>query len=114
MKEHLQRHHSGLPNFVCSGTKQFKIVMAIYDADRIAGRCPMELLARSASLMRESICPALSPTVNYIDKDIRLLLTACGPKYVNAFALGDALPARRVGYLFYDRSFANLFFKELV
>ena len=111
---HLDTCHRESKCFVCSGRKQRKVIVALYDHDSLAGRNPTDLLRRSATILRSSIVPPLSMNRTAIDRDIRLVLTAVGPVYANAVALGDTMLVRRVGNLFYSRCFANLLFREFV
>ncbi len=80
---HVHRYHVESRQFCCSGTKQMKVVLALHDSDGIAQRGGSGYLTRSAAILRASIAPPLSSTVNHIDRDIRLVLTAGGPKYMN-------------------------------
>ena len=111
---HIDQNHGKSKCFVCSGQKQRKVIQAMYDNDRLAGRDSMDLLARSARFLRTSIVPPLSKYKTTVDRDIRLVLTADGPVYANAAALGVTMLVRRVRNLFYSRCFANLLFRELV
>ena len=110
---HLEQCHTEINSFVCSGQKQRRVVVALYDNDMLAGRVPADLLARSASILRSSIVPPLLTTRTSIDRDIRLVLTAGGPVYANAASLGSTMSVRRVGNLHYSRCFANLLLREL-
>ena len=54
--KHLQSHHASKQQFVCSGTKQIKIILSLHDAD-CARRCmQFSYLQRSAKYMRENVC----------------------------------------------------------
>ena len=112
--KHLERAHAHERGCVASGTKQKRLVYALYDSDVLAGRDPMDLLCRSASAMRESVVPALPPHQNAIDKLVRLVLAEDGPEYRNAAWLGSSSLVRRVGNLYYTRGFANLLFREIM
>ena len=111
---HLQKSHNEGNQFVASGTKQKRLAVALFDADMLAGREPMDLLARSASLLRDTVAPPLPSCTTRIDKSIRLMLTARGPEYVNAQVLGNNVLVRRVANLYYTRDFANLLFREMM
>ena len=112
--KHLQSHHASKQQFVCSGTKQIKIILSLHDAD-CARRCmQFSYMQRSAKYMRETVCPALSHKNNEVDRHVRLLFTATGPTYVNAAALGISVIARRVRNVYYDKGFAEVFYRELV
>ena len=87
---------------------------ALYDYDTLAGRDPMDLLSRSATLLRSTVVPALPANVNEINKQIRLVLTESGPEYRNVVTLGCGTLVRRVRNLYYTRGFANLLFREIM
>ena len=53
------------------------------------------------------VVPALSHTVNEIDREIRLVLTGRGPEYWAQSSLQSS-NVRRVRNLYYTREFANL------
>ena len=112
--KHLQSHHSSKQQFVCSGTKQVKIILSLHDTDCARRHMQFEYLKRSAKYMRENVCPPLSHKNNEVDRHIRLLFAATGPTYVNAAALGVTILARRVRNVYYDKSFAEMFYRELV
>ena len=84
LRTHLNKYHTAAQQYVCSGTKQIKLVLAP------------------------------SGNVNSIDKQIRLVLDASGPFYANLECLGQILHARRVRNLYYTHSFANLILREMV
>ena len=53
--KHMMTDHCEHKHFVCSGTKQVKVLMAVYDYDMLTSRQPFNLLKRSASTMRDMI-----------------------------------------------------------
>ena len=110
---HLQKAHTRQKHFVCSGRKQRKIVVALHDSGALSGRPPLDLLTRSAAMLRSSVVPALPDNITAVDRRIRLVLTGAGPVYMNVAALGKSVMVRRVGNLHYTRCFANLFWREL-
>ena len=114
LRNHIVVHHSNRKQYVCSGTKQLRVILALHDADCMLRECNLECLHRSACLLRQHIVPQLSATRTYIDKEIRLLLTSAGPKYCNRAALGIDIIARRVLNLYYDRGFAEMLYRELL
>ena len=114
VKRHLEAAHTQTRGFVSSGRKQRKVVVALYDSDVLAGREPLDLLSRSADILRSSIVPPLPETKTAIDRQIRLVLTAAGPVYMRAAALGTTIHVRRVGNLYYTCCFANVLLRELV
>ena len=108
---HLSRYHTAKRQFCCSGTKQIKIILALHDSDMIAEKRQGNYLKRSATLLRRSIKPMLSPQNNAVDKEIRFLLDASDPRVVHRQALRSA---RRVGNMYYTHSFAERIFQEML
>ena len=114
LKVHVQKHHSRKNQFVCSGTKQIKAIAALHDHHAgLQESCKFYLRA-TARVMSSTIAPALSVTKNHIDKDIRLLYSSSGPKYVNYEALKEEIVARRVRNVYYDKSFAEALLQEVL
>jgi hypothetical protein len=113
LTQHLQRYHRKKNQFCCSGTKQLRVALALHDSDMLAQRRRGSYLKRSAELLKKSINPSLSKHNNCIDRSIRLLLDASGPRIVHVEALA-AQQARRVGRLWYTRAFAERIFQELL
>ena len=69
--------------FVCSGTKPVKVILAMFDHAASSQVTATDLLQQNAALLRETVRPALKHNCNHIDKQIRLILDAAGPRYVN-------------------------------
>ena len=88
--------------------------MALYDHAASSQTGVTDLLQTSASVMRQTIEPELSDRISYIDKQIRLVLDAAGPHYVNISAIGTTLQVRRARNLYYTQSFADLLIREMV
>eukprot|EP00435_Cladocopium_sp_Y103_P017516 s1987_g4.t1 len=114
LRNHIVVHHSNRKQYVCSGTKQVRVILALHDADCMHRECNLEYLYRSACLLRKHVVPQLNASRTYIDKEIRLLLTSSGPTYCNKAALGHDIVARRVLNLYYDRGFAEVLYRELL
>jgi hypothetical protein len=114
LRDHVAVHHCQRKQYVCSGTKQLRIILALYDADCMLRQQEFEYLHRSACLLRQQVWPELNAARTSIDKEIRLLLTCSGPKYCNKAALGTDVIARRVLNLYYDRGFAEILYRELL
>ncbi len=74
-----------LPNvgqgLVASGTKQLKVVMALFGDARIRQVSSGPLMARSAEVLRKSVQPNLSPFATEIDRGIVLALDTDGPVF---------------------------------
>ena len=110
--KHVQRYHSRQKQHCASGTKQIKLVISIFDDDRLLGREERpNLLRRSAGLIRESVTPPLDHGTNEIDRCLRLVFTSTGPEYWN-LATVQKLPLRRVRNIYYTRDFAQLLFQQ--
>ncbi|CAK9013890.1 Poly [ADP-ribose] polymerase tankyrase-2 (ADP-ribosyltransferase diphtheria toxin-like 6) (ARTD6) (Poly [ADP-ribose] polymerase 5B) (Protein poly-ADP-ribosyltransferase tankyrase-2) (TNKS-2) (TRF1-interacting ankyrin-related ADP-ribose polymerase 2) (Tankyrase II) (Tankyrase-2) (TANK2) (Tankyrase-like protein) (Tankyrase-related protein) [Durusdinium trenchii] len=112
--QHLETYHVKKNQFCCSGTKQVKVILSLHDSDMIAGDRKGMYLKRSAALLREQVQPALSHSMNAVDKQIRLVLDSTGPSFVNCKRLGQDLHVRRVGNIFYTHNFAEQLFQELL
>ena len=106
---HITKHHSVGKRFVASGTKQLRIIAAMYDDDAARQASHGNYISRSAELLRSHVRPGVSSKKNVIDKDIRLCLTTKGPSFMSMQKIKQAKHLRRVGNVYYDRSFANDF-----
>ena len=95
---HLVRRHGFDRRFVCSGTKQLRAVMALHQCDLFRGGRPADYLAQFA------IGPLSCTRRLRVDGEYRVLLTASGPGCKDI-----AVAARRVGNVFYDPGFADVF-----
>ena len=114
LRTHLEKYHVLKNQYAPSGTKQLKVVLALYDHAASSQQIPSNLLQRSASIIRESVKPPLPATNNLIDKHIRLAYDADGPRYVNVSMLDIELRVRRARNRYYTKSFADLVLKEAV
>ena len=61
---HIKTYHVPERQFVCSGTKQLKVVCALFDQDQLSRDSGSEYLKRSAEIMAHSIVPKLNCCVN--------------------------------------------------
>ncbi|CAE7445428.1 unnamed protein product [Symbiodinium sp. CCMP2592] len=114
LRTHMTNHHTEKNQYVCSGTKQIKVILSLYDHGASSQSRVEELLQSSASLLRATIQPSLESNRNSIDKKIRLILDATGPRYVNLESIGTTIKARRVKNMYYTHSFADLLLREMV
>ena len=114
LRIHIQKHHTEKTQFICSGTKQMKIVLALFDDAASSQKQPARLLQQSASLLQKTVQPEVSNSMNRIDKHIRLVLDCSGPRYVNVDCIGNDLCVRRVRNLYYTHSFADMILREAV
>lgn len=103
LSDHLRRHHVAAKQFVCSGKKQVKVILALHDSDSVRKENGADYLFRSAVLLRTQVVPPLDRNKNFIDKSLRLLLEKDGPRYVNQKALGEQIVARRVLNIYYGK-----------
>ena len=111
---HVRKYHTDINQYVCSGTKQMKVILALHD--HAAGlQTPVhQYLQESARLMADTVVLPSTTSRNYIDKTIRLLFKSSGPEYVSVSELGKTIVARRVRNIYYDKSFAEMLFQEVL
>ena len=116
LRQHVTTYHTAARQFVCSGTKQVKVISALFDHDQVVGHTGKSYLRRSAYILADTVRPSLSKKSNEIDRFIRLVLTGQGPLYKNLDALqgDDAVPVRRARNLYYTRDFAELVYQEIL
>ena len=96
----------------CSGNKQLWCVLAMFDHDQIAGACVRpSYLRRSAEHLRQTAGAFQVHSQNSIDRQLRLVLTGRGPKFI---AEAAAQRLRRARNLFYDHAFADIVYQELL
>ena len=107
LRTHIEKHHVVANQYVCSGTKQVKVILAMFNHSASSQVAASDLLQKSATLLRDTVQPPLKNNCNHIDKHIRLVLDVAGPRYVNANIIGNGLDVRRVRYLYYTHSFAR-------
>jgi len=134
--DHILLHHSGNEvaiatgkDFVASGSKQYMLIRALFDQQSQAQTEPSGLLRQSASLMRSWLSQCALPVPsspfrqarprdlcqeNLLDRELVLCLTGEGPKYLGADMVKDSGLYRTVGYVWYDRDFARIFFGEMI
>jgi hypothetical protein len=112
---HLQRNHTCKSTWIASGTKQMKVILALYDSDTFNQNKQTNYLQRSSQLMRVSIGKPLYESNNReFDRSIVLLLDSDGPRYVNEASIGVSIMARRVGHTYYTRTFAEILLRESI
>ena len=114
LRTHIQKHHTEKTQFICSGTKQMRIVLALFDDAASSQTQPARLLQQSASILQKTVQPEVSNSINKIDKHIRLVLDCSGPRYVNVECIGNELCVRRVRNLYYTHSFADMILREAI
>ena len=114
VRQHMTTYHVPSTQFCCSGTKQLKVVIALYDNDILMRQVPCKLLSRSAEIVRNTVFPEIQSNIMIIDKLLRVVFDHDGIKFVNAdYAINDEI-VRRVGNLFYTRRFAELLLREVL
>ena len=109
---HVRTDHSPDVRYVASGSKQLYVAYAIHDDDAyhsVNERC---YIARSATVLRDSIRPALPRTLCVIDRHIVFALSHTSTAYLNAEETSHARSHRRVGNTYYDASFAEWLLRE--
>ena len=111
--EHVRQYHSERKQFVASGTKQLKIIIALHDHDQCRRQPSSDYLRRSACLLAASLDETISNKHMLIDKEIRLVFTGDGPQYWSLAAVQQG-ELRRVRNLYYTRSFGQLVFREIL
>ena len=111
---HVRKYPTDINQYVCSGAKQIKVILALHD--HAAGlQLPVcQYLQESARLMAATVVPPPCTSRNYVDKTIRLLFKSSGPEYINVSELGKTVVARRVRNIYYDKSFAEMLFQEVL
>ena len=113
LRTHITKHHRFERQFIPSGSKQVKVVLALYN-HAASSQCRAEaLLQESACILRNTVVPPLSASITHIDKHIRLVFDRTGPMYVNVSAVGDSLHVRRARNLYYTHTFADLLLQEM-
>ena len=106
---HVTKHHSASKRFVASGTKQLRIIASMYDDDAVRNESPGNYLQRSAELLRQQVKPQCSSRKNCIDTHCRLCMGSNGPFFISTTCVRRSQNLRRVGNVYYNRSFANAF-----
>ena len=112
--DHIRNKHTDRVKFVCSGTKQMKVIMSMYSLDSFTGRHPGNYLQRSSDLIRVSASSGGSATDNSIDRILRVVLTSTGPTVVQKSTLCAVHKVRRVGNVLFTRCFAEVFLRLML
>ena len=123
-RKHILEHHAGKDvattvgkEFVASGSKQWNVIRALHDQLLQAQVEPSGLLRQSAYLIRiwlEDCCLVGMDAENLVDRKLVLCLTGGGPKYLSAEMVKTSNLYRTIGYVWYDREFAMIFFGEMI
>ena len=112
--KHMQNHHVQRKQYVPSGTKQLKVIIALHDCDQCQRRARQpNFLKRSAAILRSTVSPPLSSKDMNIDRHIRLVLTGQGPQYWNAETVFKS-SLRRVRNMYYTHEFAQMLFQDIL
>ena len=113
-RDHIKKYHTKAVQYCASGTKQLRVIQALFDYDQIMGQPKRDrYLARSATLMRRTVVH-LDCSSNRIDRQVRLVLSGQGPKYVRDCVAADSPIWRRALNLYYDSDFANMVYQEIL
>jgi hypothetical protein len=88
-----------------------KVLMAIFDGDALMGRARMDYLQRSADIVRDFFTEEtrLIRTDRTTDTDLCFMLDGSGPRFFFNQCDEARADQRRVGNVYYSRSFANTF-----
>ena len=111
---HVSEQHTFACTFVPSGTKQLRVVCALYDDDMCADVVVGHFLSRSANVMRRTLQGSVPASALCIDRYASLVLRHSGPQYEPVHDVTNATSLRRVGYVAYDRGFAVLLLREFL
>ena len=111
--DRLKRYHTFAWQYCPGGTKQMRVIQALFDHKQIAGDVSgISFLADAACLIRSS-AKIVTLAQNNVDRHIRLVLTDKGPVYIREF-VAAADHFRRVQNLYYDHGFGDLVFQEIL
>jgi hypothetical protein len=103
---HLERHGAA-KHHVLSGFKQLKCIKGLFDNDSIIGTLHDSYLRRSAHAVNVTSVPGV-----IVDRAIKLVLDACGPRFAPMTSPAGSDELRCVGYTYYTRAFANDLFSN--
>ncbi|CAE7914006.1 unnamed protein product, partial [Symbiodinium sp. KB8] len=73
LRTHIVKHHTSRNQYVCSGTKKIKIILALHDHAASSQSGIANLLQESAGILRQTVQPPLQCSQNNIDKQISLV-----------------------------------------
>ena len=111
---HLATYHTERQQYCCSGTKQLRIAIALFDADRASCSEGDNYLKRSAGILRQQVETSVDTANNEVDRWIRLVFSADGPKFSHVSDVGADGALRRVRNRYYTKEFANMIYKEFL
>ena len=113
--EHVQKYHTTKRQFCCSGTKQVRVIQALFDDDQLRNIQPSaRYLRRSAAVLRTSIGNE-DGSINHLDRRLRLVLTEKGPVYKSLQHVAENETVyRRAKNLYYTHGFADMLFQEMM
>ena len=111
---HINTYHTEQRQYLCSGTKQLKVVCALFDNDQIASQKGSRYMSRSAEILRATVSPPLASDSNGIDRHIRLVFAGAGPQFWNKAVVDESDNLRRVRNVYYTVEFADVVYRELL
>ena len=111
---HVFHFHNAERHFTCSGTKQLRTMMSIYQCELYRGRRLADCLRRSAAFIRSSVGDLSCSHRLNVDKEFRLVLSGSGPRFMSKDSSTGTLPVRRVGNMYYDREFGDVLLRHLL
>ena len=123
--QHLQRDHIPITGshkdffqfapLKMGGRKQLKLIKALFDDDALKKKVCGKYLERSTDYIRKILAGQKLPQrKSQYHRLLGLLLTAEGPKYFANLNANSSVGFRRIGYAYYDESFATAMFRESI
>ena len=109
---HVTEGHSRDKHYTCSGTKQLKMCICMFETDLYQGRLPGNNLKRTALILRENVLPGVSPYQDHVDRYLRVVLHADGPRFQSSSLTASDRSLRRVGNTIFTRGFAEVLLRE--
>ncbi len=124
---HLSKHHAktktetetgihlGTGLYVASGTKQLRLIRALYDSDAMRADKKNDYLQRCAQLLRDLFQQPQSQCWLGIDRGIILVLGTAGPYYVARDSVRTMAYLRRgTRSFYYTQGFTNTVFNDML
>ena len=114
LRLHVSGEHVARVHYAAAGRKSLGVVYALHDNDALRGDLRGSYLQRAAEHLRSSVVPPPPSGRTRIDRCLILILSASGAHYGSADAAPQRCDLRRVSNVYFDRSFAELLFREAV
>ena len=110
---HFTAGHAVARHFVCSGTKQLRMCMSMYEADMYQGNLPGNYMTRTSQILRTCVEPSPPKHLVTIDAYIRVVHDSDGPRIKSLVSVGADPALRRVGNFIYTKGFAECMLREV-